>query len=214
MSFVGHSTLATTVVALRTSFVPVLLGIAANSTQTGLLRVAQAPQTGLTAASSPARLILLTEQTRDWEKGREETVLAGVRSYLRIASGMMVVAVPIFFIFMGPLVRIVFGEKYEDAITAARIVLFAGAVQFVVGWAKSLPVSIGRPRLRVFAHGVETIVLLPLVVVLGAAYGATGAAIAILVSSVVFAAIWVVLLIRLHAEVAERARGATPGAAA
>ena len=214
MSFVGHSTLATTVVALRTSFVPVLLGIAANSTQTGLLRVAQAPQTGLTAASSPARLILLTEQTRDWEKGREETVLAGVRNYLRIASGMMVVAVPIFFIFMGPLVRIVFGEKYEDAITAARIVLFAGAVQFVVGWAKSLPVSIGRPRLRVFAHGLETIVLLPLVVVLGAAYGATGAAIAILVSSVVFAAIWVVLLIRLHAEVAERARGATPGAAA
>ena len=206
VSFVAHSSLATAVVSLRTSFVPVLLGIAAGSTQTGLLRVAQAPQTGLNAASSPARLILLTEQTRDWERGREEAVLAGVRKYLRTAGGLMVVAVPVFFVLMGPIVRVVFGVKYEDAVTAARIILFAGAIQFVVGWAKSLPVSIGRPRLRVIAHGLETLVLLPLVVVLGAAYGVTGAAVAILASSIVFAALWCVLLVRIHHEVAERAR--------
>ena len=42
------------------------------------LRVAQAPQSGLSAASSPVRLILLTEQTRDWEHGRERAVLRGL----------------------------------------------------------------------------------------------------------------------------------------
>ena len=209
ISFVAQSSLATAVISLRTSFVPVLLGIAAGSTQTGLFRIAQAPQTGLTAVSSPARLILLTEQTRDWEHGREEDVLAGVRAYLRNAIAIMVVAVPVFFVFMRPLVEIVFGAKYVDAVTAARIILFAGAIQFVVAWSKSLSVSIGRPRLRLIAHGLETLVLLPLVFVLGAAYGVTGAAIAMLVSWIVFALLWCVLLFRLHREVSKRSRVAS-----
>ena len=120
----------------------------------GLLRIAQAPQTGLTAASAPARLILLTEQTRDWEHDREEEVLAGVRRYLRGATLLMVVAVPVFFVLMRPLVEIVFGAKYADAVTAARVILFAGAIQFVVGWSKSLPgldrtAEITRDRARV-----------------------------------------------------------------
>ena len=49
-------------------------------TQVGLFRIAQTPQTGLAAASSPARLVLLTEQTRDWERGSAVSVLDGVRS--------------------------------------------------------------------------------------------------------------------------------------
>jgi len=209
ISFVAQSSLATALVSLRTSFVPVLLGIAAGSTQTGLFRIAQAPQTGLTAVSSPVRLILLTEQTRDWERDRQEEVLAGVRSYLRRAVAIMVVAVPVFFVFMRPLIEIVFGAKYAAAVTAARIILFAGAIQFVVAWAKSLSVSIGRPRLRLIAHGLETLALLPLVFVLGAAYGVTGAAIAMLVSSIVFASLWFVMLFRLHREVGERSHDAS-----
>lgn len=206
LSFVAQSSLATAVVSLRTSFVPVLLGMAAGSTQTGLYRIAQAPQTGLAAVSSPVRLILLTEQTRQWEHGREQDVLAGVRTYLRGALVLMIVAVPVFFVLMRPLVEIVFGAKYLDAVTAARIILFAGALQFVVAWSKSLSVSIGRPRLRLVTHGIETLVLLPLVVVLGAAHGVDGAAIALVVSSAVFAALWCVLLVRLHRQVAERSR--------
>jgi len=203
--FVAQSSVATGVLSLRTMLAPLLLGVAAGTTAVGYLRVAQAPQSGLTAASSPVRLILLTEQTRDWEHGHERSVLSGVRRYTLGAALLMVVVVPIFFWAMPDLVRIVFGRQYLPAATAARVILFAAALQFVYGWSKSLPVSIGKPQLRIWAHGVETAVLLPLVVLFGWKWGVTGAAVAMLVSTGVFVALWTVFLARLHGEVAARA---------
>jgi O-antigen/teichoic acid export membrane protein len=200
-SFVVQSSLATGVISLRTTLVPLILGVVTGPTQVGLFRIAQSPQTGLAAASSPARLVLLTEQTRDWERGERARILAGVRSYSRWAGGIMVVAVPVFFLAMPRLVRVVFGAEYEGAVDAARIVLLAAAVHFTIGWTKSLPVTVGRPRLRILTHGLETIVAIPLVAVLGARWGATGAAIAVLVSTLVFAASWFFVLSRIKDEV-------------
>jgi len=208
-AFVVQSSVATGVLSLKTMLAPLLLGMVAGPTQVGLLRIAQAPQSGLTAASSPVRLILLTEQTRDWERGRERTVLAGVWRYMRGAAALMLVVVPVFFVLMSFLIRIVFGSQYLDAATAARIVLFAAALQFVYGWSKSLPVSIGKPQLRVWAHGLETVVLLPLVLLLGWKWDVTGAAVAILVSTGAFVALWSVFILRLRGEVAARASAAT-----
>ena len=132
------------------------------------------PQSGFAAASSPVRLILLTEQTRDWEHGRERSVLTGVKRYMLGAAAVAAVSVPIFMWAMPWLVEVVFGEEYEPAVTAARIVLVAAAIQLVFGWAKSFPVTIGRPGLRILAHGIETAVLLPLVAAFGAEWGVTG----------------------------------------
>jgi O-antigen/teichoic acid export membrane protein len=205
VSFVLRSSAATGMLALRTTFAPLVLGVVAGSTAVGLLRVAQAPQSGFAAASSPVRLILLTEQTRDWEHGRERKVLHGVRRYILGAAVVAAVSVPVFMWAMPWLVKVVFGEEYEPAVTAARIVLVAAALQLVFGWTKSFPVTIGRPGLRILAHGIETAVLLPLVAALGAEWGVTGAAWAILASSAVFAATWTLLLVRVRAEVAARA---------
>src|SRR5262249_61966750 len=66
-------------------------------------------------------------------------------------------------------------------------------------WTKPFPVSIGRPALRIWTHGVELLVLIPLVAALGAAWGATGAATAVLVSSIAFCAYWTVLFVRIKA---------------
>jgi O-antigen/teichoic acid export membrane protein len=201
-TFVAYSSVATGMISLRTTLAPLLLGIVSNTTQVGLLRVAQAPQTGLTSLSSPVRLILLTEQTRDWERGDRHGVLRGVRMYTAAGTVLMVIAVPLFILLMPWLVRVVFGTDYTDAVAAARIALVAAAIQFAYGWTKSFPVSIGRPNLRILTHGVETAVLLPLTALFGAAWGVTGAALAMLFSTVVFVALWTVLLIRIH--------GATP----
>lgn len=200
-SFVLQSSVATGVISLRSTLVPLVLGVVAGPTQVGLLRVGQTPQTGLAAASSPARLVLLTEQTRDWEGGQHVSVLAGVRRYTIGAGALMVVAVPVFFLAMPWLVETVFGAEYTGAVDAARIVLLAAAIQFAIGWTKSLPVTIGRPQLRIVTHGLETIVVIPLVAVLGAEWGATGAAVAVLVSTVVFAAAWAVALARIRSDV-------------
>jgi O-antigen/teichoic acid export membrane protein len=210
-SFVVQSSIATGVVSARTTLVPIVLGLVAGPTQVGLFRIAQTPQTGLAAASSPARLVLLTEQTQEWERGNRAGVLEGVRRYSKWAGGIMVLAVPAFFVAMPWLVRLVFGSEYEGAVDAARVVLLAAAVHFTIGWTKSLPVTVGRPQLRILTHGLETLVAVPLVVLLGVEWGATGAAAAVLVSSLVFAAVWLVLLARLRAEVtAEPAGRAVP----
>jgi O-antigen/teichoic acid export membrane protein len=210
-SFVVQSSLATGVISLRTTLVPLLVGVVAGPTQVGLFRIAQAPLTGLAAASSPARLMLLTEQTRDWERGERARILAGVRSYSRWAAGVMLVAVPLFLVTMPWLVDLVFGKQYDGAVAAARIILLAAAVQFVIGWTKTLPVTIGRPRLRIVTHGLEAIVAIPLVAVLAAKWGATGAAVGVLASTLVFAAAWLLVVVRLRDEV--RASEPSGGAA-
>jgi O-antigen/teichoic acid export membrane protein len=201
-SFVVQSSIATGVISARTTLVPVVLGVVAGTNQVALFRIAQTPQTGLAAVSSPARLMLMTEQTRDWERGERTRILDGIRSYSKWAAGMMLVAVPVFFVAMPWLVELVFGKQYSGAVTAARIILFAGALQFLMGWTKSLPVTIGRPRLRIVTHGLEALVAIPLVAVLGVEWGATGAAIAVLLSTIAFAAAWLVAILRLHDEVA------------
>jgi O-antigen/teichoic acid export membrane protein len=143
---------------------------------------------------------LLTEQTRDWERGEHDKVLAGIRRYSLGAAALMAVAVVPLLVWMPALIELVFGEEFLSAANAARIVLVAAVLQFVFGWTKSFPVSIGRPSLRVVTHGVETLVLVPLVVVLGREWGATGAAVAVLASTAVFAAHWTLLFLRVRRE--------------
>ena len=147
VSFVVQSSVGTGVISLRTTLVPLVLGIVAGPTQVGLFRVAQTPQTGLVAASSPARLMLLTDQTRAWERGNRSGVLDGVRTYTLVAAGLMVVAVPLAVWAMPWLIELVFGAEYLGAVDAARIIVVAAAIQFALGWSKSLPVT-DRPSAR------------------------------------------------------------------
>ena len=200
LRFIAQSSVATGVVSLRTTLTPMLLGIASTARQVGFFRVAQSPQTGFNAVSAPIRLVLLSEQTRDWERGESERVFAGVRRYTLLASLGSVVLLPLMLVFMPQIVRLLFESKNLGAVNAARIIVAAGSVQFIVGWSKSFAVTIGRPNLRIWTHGIETAVLLPLAVVLGWRWGASGAAVAMLASSVVFALAWAVLFARIRRE--------------
>jgi O-antigen/teichoic acid export membrane protein len=205
--FVLQSSVATGILSLRGALTPLLLGMVANPIQVGFFRVAQAPQAGFTALTSPVRLILLAEQTRDWERGESGAVFAGIRRYTLGAAALMAVAVPPLYVFMPEIVRGVYGAKYAGASDAGRLILLAGAALLLTGWSKSFPVSIGRPGLRILAHGIETAVLIPLVLVLGGVWDATGAAGAVLASSAVFSVVWGVLVVRI-------ARAHTPAPAA
>jgi O-antigen/teichoic acid export membrane protein len=195
-----QSSVATGVVALRSTLSPLLLGVVSSPPQVAYFRVAQAPAQGFAALSAPARLVLLTEQTRDWERGTRSAVFAGVRRYSLGAAAAVIPAVPLLLWLAPDLVRLFFTAKNVGATNALRLIVIAGALQFVFGWTKSFPVSIGRPNLRIWAHGVETLVLVPLVVVFGAAWGATGAAAAVLVATVVFVGFWTVLFVRIRRE--------------
>lgn len=198
--FMKQSALASTMTTLQGAIAPVLLGLVATPTQVGLFRVSLAPQQALAAISSPIRLILLTEQTRDWERGDLQTVFHSVRRFTIGATLLMAAALPPLLVFMPQLVRLVYGDNYAGAGDAARFILVASALTFVIGWSKSLPVSIGRPGLRVLTHGIQAAVLIPLVVLFGMRWDATGASAAVAVSSAVFVAVWAVLIVRIRRE--------------
>ena len=127
-------------------------------------------------------------------------VLRGVRRYSLIASVVAIVGVPPLLIWIPNLIRLVNGPKYVGASTAARLLILAAAVQLVVGWSKSFPVTIGRPGLRILTHGIETIVVLPLTVVFGLLWGAAGAAGAVLGGMCAFAVVWAVVFLRIEPE--------------
>jgi O-antigen/teichoic acid export membrane protein len=199
-SFVLQSSAATGVVSLRTALIPLLLGVVSTPVQVAFFRAALSPLQGFVILSAPARLVLLTEQTRDWERGERSVVFDGVRRYSVRAAAVMAVALGPLLVWMPDLIEVVFTTEFVGAADAARVVLVAAVLQFVFGWTKSFPVSVGRPNLRVATHGLETLVLVPLVVALGAKWGAEGAAWALLVSTAVFAVHWTVLFLRLRRE--------------
>ena len=116
-------------------------------------------------------------------------------------SAAMVVAVPLFWWLMPFLIGLFYGPDFRaHASSAARLVLVAAALRLVWGWTKSFPVSIGRPGLRVIVQTIEIAVFVPLLLVFASRWGATGAAAAMLVSTVVFCAVWTVVILRIHAE--------------
>jgi O-antigen/teichoic acid export membrane protein len=200
LAFVAQSSVATLVTSLTTSLATLVLGRVASATQVGYFRTALAPQQAFGAISSPARLILLTEQTRDWERGEREQVYRGIRRYSLAATGLSVVLLPPLLVFAPDIVRLLFGAKWVGAANAMRLIVIAGALRMIYGWTKSFPVSIGRPNLRIWTHGVEALVLVPLTGVLGAEWGATGAAGAVIASSVAFCIYWTLLYVRIRRE--------------
>ncbi|HUJ91574.1 MAG TPA: lipopolysaccharide biosynthesis protein [Gaiellaceae bacterium] len=200
VSFIAQSSAATGVLALRGGLAPLILGGVTSTTQTGIFKIAQAPQSGFQALSAPARMVLLTEQTREWEHGRQAAVLRQVRRYSASAAVLCLIAVPPLWWLMPHLITLVYTSRYAAATGPARLFLLTAAVQLVVGWTKSFPVTIGRPRLRIWTHGLETLVVLPLVVVLGKEWGATGAAGAFLAGMVVFAIAWAAIFVRIRPE--------------
>jgi O-antigen/teichoic acid export membrane protein len=198
--FVASSTMASSLDSARgtlgTSLVPTVSPIV----QAGYFSNAQAPQTGFDALSGPVRLVMLTEQTRDYEGGRHDRVYGMLYRYILGTSLLMVVAVPFFWWLMPFLLGLVYGPDFRiHAAMAARLVLVAAALRLIWGWAKSFPVSIGRPNLRVVAQGIEIAVFVPLLLLFAHRWGATGAAAAFLVSTGVFCAVWSVILFHLRA---------------
>ncbi len=196
--FIVSSSAATSLTSGRATLGTWLIGAIAPFWQAAYFRIAQSPLTAMAAISGPARLVLLAEQTADYERGHRDRVRRLLFRYILLSTVVMFVVVPVGW-FLTPYVMEIYGHRYRvHATTAARIVLFVGALQFISGFSKTLPVSIGRPNLRVVSHAIEVAVFIPLLVVFAHYWGATGGALAMLVSTGVFCVVWAWLLFDLR----------------
>ncbi len=199
-SFAIQSTIASGLMSVRTSMPVVLIGVVARPVQVANFRAALAPQTAFAALSAPVRLVLLAEQTRDIEHGRTDRAFALLRRYIVSAVALGLVVTPILWWAMPTLIRWILKPKYLSATSAFRVMLLAAVVQLVFAWTKSFPVSIGRPGMRTVGQVIEIAVLVPAVLLLGSAYGATGAAGGVLAGAVALGLYWIGGLARLRRE--------------
>jgi O-antigen/teichoic acid export membrane protein len=200
IGFAAQSSVSSGLLSLRSLLPMVIVGGVTSSSQTADFRAAQAPQTAFASLSAPARLVLLAEQTRDVEAGRHWRAWQLLHRYIGGTIALAAVAVPVGWVLMPTLVRLVYGSKYLGAVPAVRLMLLAAAVQLVFGWTKSFPVSIGRPDLRTYGQFTELAVLIPGVAVLGWQYGASGAAGGVLAGAVALGAYWTIALLWLRAH--------------
>jgi O-antigen/teichoic acid export membrane protein len=196
-AFAIQSTISSGLTSLRTSLPTVLVGVVMKGTQVANFRAAQAPQTAFQSLSAPARLVLLAEQTRDVEHGRTDRAYGLLHRYIGVTAALACIITPPVWIFMPTLVRIAYTSKYVPAANAFRVMLLAASLQLVFGWTKTFPVSIGRVGMRTAGQLFEVATLVPAVLVLGALYGATGAAAGVLAGAIALAAFWSVGLARL-----------------
>lgn len=203
-TFVLQSTIASSLTSARGVLGTMLIGIVAPFQQAAYFRNAQAPLTAFGALSAPARLVLLAEQTADYERGDRARVLRLLKRYIGSTTLLMIVVVPFGWWLMPWLMGLLYGPEYrEHAADAGRLVLLVGALQLVYGWSKTLPVTIGRPALRIYTHALEVVVFVPALLVLASHWGATGGAAALLLSTIAFCGYWTVLLFRLRHDIRE-----------
>jgi O-antigen/teichoic acid export membrane protein len=206
-TFVVQSTIASSLTSARGILGTMLIGIVAPFQQAAYFRNAQAPLTAFGALSAPARLVLLAEQTADYERGDRARVLRLLRRYIGSTTLLMIVVVPIGWWLMPWLMGLLYGPDYrEHAADAGRLVLLVGALQLIYGWSKTLPVTIGRPALRIVTHALEVAVFVPALLIFASRWGATGGAAALLLSTIAFCGYWTVLLARLRHDIG----GTTP----
>ncbi len=157
-----------------------------------------AVQSTVASGLMSVRFVLLAEQTRDVEHGRVDRAYALLRRYLVSTTTLSIVLTPVLWWLMPTLIRWFYGEKYLTATDAFRVMLLAAVVQLVFAWTKSFPVSIGRPGMRTIGQVIEIAVLVPGVLIFASAYGATGAAVGVLLGAIALGLYWLVGLRRLE----------------
>ena len=110
----------------------------------------------------------------------------------------MVVAVPVLWLLMPWLMRIAYGAEYREHATdgrAARADRRGAAVRSGAGRSRSRSRSAGR-GCATSRSASRSAIFVPLMLVFGAEWGATGGAAAMVVSTAAFCVLWVVLLAR------------------
>ncbi len=139
-SFLFSSTLASSLDSARGTLGTSLVPTVAPIVEAGYFRNAQAPATGFAALSGPVRLVMLTEQTRDFEAGKHDRVMRMLNRYVASTAALMVVAVPVLWVVMPFLIGLAYGPDFRaHATDAARLVLVAAALPPCLGLDEVVP---------------------------------------------------------------------------
>jgi O-antigen/teichoic acid export membrane protein len=195
-----HSSLTTTLVAVRYVAAFVLLGRTLGPAAVGVFAVAMFPVTLSEVASSPLRLLMIPEQATLAARGRPDVVWNGLVAYAKGSLVVGVVAAAVGWLVLPSLLPLLYGSSYEAAVRPARILLVAAVAGLVVAWSKALPAALGRPGVRTAMSVAELALTLAALAALSGR-GVSGVAVAISIVSAATACAWWVVARRMLAPV-------------
>lgn len=205
IGFATHASLSSSFAIARESLATLVVGNRAGERAAGLFSVAMLPVTAALVLASSLRLAVFGEQTRLWVRGEVATLRRSLLLQSAAGAAVGIPAAVLGWITMPWLIRIVYGERYGDALDAARWLLVPAVCALVAGWAKTLPSAVNRPRVRTLMAAFDVALLLPLLWVLADRNGVTGAAVAVAINAVVVTLVWFAVAAALLREVPQPA---------
>jgi O-antigen/teichoic acid export membrane protein len=206
LSFGFHASLATTLFSGRELLIPILLGSLAGPAAVGMFRVALLPVTAVAVIGGPVRLLLLPEQAKLAASKRFDTLWRSIRVHFLGGLAIGVPGAVAGWFLLDALIPLLFTQKFEGAVDAARILLVAAVAQMAGSWWKTLPTAVGMPQLRTLVAACSLVLTIALLAVLGD-QGVKGAALAFTLATVVTGLAWLIMarvLLRraqAHAEI-------------
>ena len=165
--FAFHSSATTSVDAAGESLFPLILGNLAGPGAVGVFRASMLPVLASNMLSQPLRLVLFPEQARLHAEGNLAELRKATKGYTLLALTVALPAAVIGWFAMPALINLLFSSSFDGAVTAARILLVAGAVQFALSWSKSFHAAVGRPHIRTILATINIALSLTLLLLLG-----------------------------------------------
>jgi O-antigen/teichoic acid export membrane protein len=191
-----NSGLGTSAVSLRLSLVSVALGRLTSPIEVGALNVATFPVTLSAVLSAPLRTAMFPEHAKLAAERKTHLLWKSVKGYTLISLALGLVGALVGWFVLPWLLPKLYGSGFKRAVLPARILLVAAVASLAVAWSKTLPAAIGRPGIRTLIS-IGELVATALVIVPLAHYGATGAASAISVVTIVGALLWWTVIRRM-----------------
>ena len=195
-SFGMHSSMTTTIVALRIAVVAVVLGRTSGAASVGLFSVAMLPVIAASVLTAPFRITTFPEMASLAARRHYDTLWQSVREYTRVALVVGTILAAIGYIALPTIIPWLYSEAFVGAVDGARILLVAAVASLATAWAKALPAAIGRPHVRTWVSLGELAVTVASVLALSG-HGVVGAAAAVSITSVVAGVAWYVVVARL-----------------
>ena len=177
LRFSTHVALASAVATVRTTAIPLVMGIVSTKRQVADARVAESPTRLLGVAVAPARTVLFPRLSAAWARRDRAGARRLIRQYVGAAlllGGVLGLALAVT---IGFLLEAIYGPAYSDLGRVGQVFVLAALLDAVAGWQKVAPAALDRPWLRTYILAGEAGVLLVALLILVPSYGPLGAAI-------------------------------------
>jgi len=157
VTFGSHTSVSTTLIALRLGLISVVIGRALGPVAVGVFSVATFPVAVIEVASSPLRLLAMPEQAVLVAKGRRDLVWEGLVAFGRATLVVGAVGAVAAWFLLPWLLPALYGDAYTASVEPARVLVVAAVAGLSVAWGKGLPAAIGRPAVRTVMTLIELV---------------------------------------------------------